>query len=45
MRVVVLKHRSQLLAGSGRSRSVTNVGGTDGFNFDGEGIADNYDDM
>ena len=42
MRVVVLKHRSQLLAGSG-GRSVRSFTKTEGFTFEEDGI--DGDDM
>ena len=43
MRVVVIKHRCHLMAGSG-SRSVTSVTSND-FNFAGDGLDDGDDDV
>ena len=43
MQVVVIKHRIQLLAGSGRSANSLNEGST--FSWDGDGIENEEADM
>ncbi|MBR6276398.1 MAG: hypothetical protein IKR31_05635 [Prevotella sp.] len=45
MRVVVIKHRSQLLAGSPGGRSVRNVTSSDNIGWQDGGFADDVDDM